>query len=140
MADTDPFAPPNPGADRARRDHAALFRIAERHAGTDERRRRHAHADVPEPYEAASLVLALAAGGAEVTPDEEPVDRSDLIAALTLLPRVRADVDTLEAGLLALARDRGLTWQEIAFGLGLGSAQAARQRFDRVTGRTTTTG
>lgn len=141
MADTshDAFAPPDPGAERARRDHAALFRIAERHADTDERRRRYAHAYVPDPYEAVSLVLALAAGGAEVTPGEEPVDRSDLVAALTLVPRVRADVDTLEAGLLTLARERGLTWQQIAFGLGLGSAQAARQRFERVLGRTAAT-
>ncbi len=29
-----------------------------------------------------------------------------------------------------------MTWQDIAFGLGLGSAQAARQRHDRLTRRT----
>ncbi|SCL29478.1 DNA-binding protein [Micromonospora inyonensis] len=133
-----PFRPPHPGAERARRDHTALFRITERHADTDERRRRHAHAYVPEPYEAVSLVLALAVGAAEAAPGEEPVDHADLMAALTLVPRVRADVDTLEAGLLSLARSRGMTWQEIAFGLGLGSAQAARQRFERVAGRTGT--
>ncbi|MEU4714240.1 hypothetical protein AB0F73_11390 [Micromonospora purpureochromogenes] len=40
------------------------------------------------------------------------------------------------AGLLTLARGRGMTWQAIAFGLGLGSAQAAKQRFERVSART----
>nr|BFE81479.1 hypothetical protein GCM10020093_040800 [Planobispora longispora] len=28
-----------------------------------------------------------------------------------------------------------MTWQEIAFGLGLGSPQAARQRYERLIGR-----
>lgn len=36
---------------------------------------------------------------------------------------------------MTLARDRGLTWQAIAYGLGLGSAQAARQRYERVAAR-----
>ena len=60
------------------------------------------------------------------------------MAALTLIPHVRAEVDALEAGLLQVARGRGLTWQAIAFGLGLGSAQAARQRYERLTVRTGT--
>jgi hypothetical protein len=29
-----------------------------------------------------------------------------------------------------------MTWQEIAFGLGLGTAQAARQRYERLADRT----
>lgn len=33
---------------------------------------------------------------------------------------------------------RGMTWQEIAFGLGLGTAQAARQRCERLADRTDT--
>ena len=31
-----------------------------------------------------------------------------------------------------IARGQGMTWQELAFGLGLGSAQAARQRYERL--------
>ena len=46
--------------------------------------------------------------------------------------------DALEAGLLQVARGRGMTWQAIAFGLGLGGAQAARQRYERLTVRTGT--
>jgi hypothetical protein len=38
--------------------------------------------------------------------------------------------------LLLIARGQGMTWQELAFGLGLGSAQAARQRYERLTRRT----
>ncbi|GAA2710733.1 DNA-binding protein [Micromonospora olivasterospora] len=129
------FTAPDAGRARAHRTHAALARITERHAADDTRRRRHAHPYVPDPYEAVALVTALAAGGAEHAPDEEPVDSADLVAALTLVPHVRAEVDALEAGLLRLARDRGLTWQAIAYGLGLGTAQAARQRYERLTGR-----
>ncbi len=135
--DNDPFTAPDAAQARAHRNYAALMRIAERHAGTDSRRRRYAHPDVPEAYEAATLVMALA-GGAELEPGEEPVDQADLMAALTLIPHVRAEVDALEAGLLQTARGRGMTWQAIAFGLGLGSAQAARQRYERLAVRTGT--
>ncbi|MEV4695559.1 DNA-binding protein [Micromonospora echinospora] len=133
----DPFTAPDAAQARAHRNYAALLRIAERHAGTNSRRRRYAHPDVPDAYEAATLVMALA-GGAELDEGEEPVDQADLMAALTLIPHVRAEVDALEAGLLQVARGRGMTWQAIAFGLGLGSAQAARQRYERLTVRTGT--
>ncbi|MEW2444358.1 DNA-binding protein [Micromonospora marina] len=135
--DNDPFTAPDAAQARAHRNYAALLRIAERHAGTNSRRRRYAHPDVPDAYEAATLVMALA-GGAELDAGEEPVDQADLMAALTLIPHVRAEVDVLEAGLLQVARGRGMTWQAIAFGLGLGSAQAARQRYERLTVRTGT--
>ncbi|MBU8860164.1 MULTISPECIES: DNA-binding protein [unclassified Micromonospora] len=135
--DNDPFTAPDAAQARTHRNYAALLRIAERHAGTSSRRRRYAHPDVPDAYEAATLVMALA-GGAELEEGEEPVDQADLMAALTLIPHVRAEVDVLEAGLLQVARGRGMTWQAIAFGLGLGSAQAARQRYERLTVRTGT--
>ncbi|MEH0972075.1 DNA-binding protein [Micromonospora sp. CPCC 205546] len=137
---TDSFTAPDAGASRAHRTYAALHRITERHAGTEARRRRHTNPYVPDAYEAVALVTALAAGGAEVEPGEEPVDDADLVAALTLVPHLRAEVDAMEAGLLTLARGRGLTWQQIAYGLGLGSAQAAKQRFERLSARTAATG
>jgi len=59
----------------------------------------------------------------------------DLAAALTLLPAARAEVDQVEAALLFTARAGGLSWSRIARAMGLGSAQAAKQRFDRVAGR-----
>ncbi len=45
-------------------------------------------------------------------------------------------MDELEAALLQMARGRGMTWQEIAFGLELGTSRAARQRYERLVDRT----
>ncbi|KXK58121.1 DNA-binding protein [Micromonospora rosaria] len=132
----DPTPPdPGPGSGAAHRTWAALHRLSERHAATEQQRRRHTNPYLADPYEAIAVLLALAAGAAEPTPGEEPVDQADLLAALALVPHLRAEVDTLEAGLLTLARGRGLTWQAIGHALGLGSAQAASQRYDRVTAR-----
>ncbi|WP_433538321.1 DNA-binding protein [Micromonospora sp. CA-249363] len=139
MTTPDLFTAPDPGRARAHRTFEALQRISERHAGSDAQRGRWAHPYVLDPWEAVALVTALAAGGAVRESGEEPVDAADLTAALTLLPHVRAELDALEAGLLTLARDRGLTWQSIAYGLGLGSAQAARQRYERLAARSTET-
>ncbi|MDG4831207.1 DNA-binding protein [Solwaraspora sp. WMMD1047] len=136
----DPFTPPDASRARAHRQYAALHRITERHGDTSSRRRRHAHADVLEPQDAVRLVLALAAGAAQLEPGEAEVDPADLTSALTLIPHVRADLDAIELGLLTMARQRGLTWQAIGFGLGLGSAQAARQRYERLAGRESASG
>jgi hypothetical protein len=84
------------------------------------------------PGEAVRLLVMLAAGSAVVEDGEEAVDAADLTAALTLMPMVRAEIDQIEASLLTIARGQGMTWQELAFGLGLGSAQAARQRYERL--------
>ncbi len=62
-------------------------------------------------------------------------DDGDLLAALALLPAARAEADQVEAALLFTARARGLSWARISGAIGLGSPQAAQQRFDRVTGR-----
>ncbi|MEV6692590.1 DNA-binding protein [Micromonospora sp. NPDC051196] len=122
--------------DRAHHRYAALQRLTERHAATEQQRRRHTNPYAADPYEAIAVLLALAAGAAEPEPGEEPVDEADLLAALALFPHLRAEIDTMEAGLFQLARSRGLTWQTIGQGLGLGSAQAAKQRHDRLTART----
>lgn len=59
----------------------------------------------------------------------------DLTAALALLPAARAELDQIEAAALFTARTAGLSWSRISQAIGLGSAQAAQQRFDRITGR-----
>ena len=59
----------------------------------------------------------------------------DVLAALALLPAARAELDQSEAALLFTARAHGLSWPRISRALGLGSPQAAQQRFGRVTGR-----
>ncbi|AXK34740.1 DNA-binding protein [Streptomyces armeniacus] len=132
----DPFTPPSPDQAREQRAHASLFRIAERHAATDEQRRRQVHPSVLGPHEAVRLVSFLLSGAARPADGEPEVDRADITAALSLVPRARGEMDELEAGLLQMARGRGMTWQEIAFGLGLGTQQAARQRYERLASRT----
>lgn len=59
----------------------------------------------------------------------------DVIAALALLQAARAEVEQLEVALLFTARAQGMSWSRISRAMGLGSAQAALQRFNRITGR-----
>jgi hypothetical protein len=135
---TDPFTSPHPDQARARRVYASLFRIAERHAATDGQRRRQVHPSAIGPHEAIRLVAFLLSGAAQPDDDEPEVDHADITAALSLVPEARGEMDQLEVGLLQMARGRGMTWQEIAFGLGLGTPQAARQRYERLADRTAT--
>jgi hypothetical protein len=134
---SDTWTPPDAPKARAERENAALFRIHQRHADSAARRDRARLAVLVGSEEAVRLLVGLAAGSYMAEEDEEPVDAADLTAALTLIPRVRAETDQLEASLLLIARGQGMTWQELAFGLGLGSAQAARQRYERLTRRST---
>ncbi|MFC9115957.1 MULTISPECIES: DNA-binding protein [Streptomyces] len=131
----DPFTPQQPEQARAHRVHASLFRIAERHAATDEQRHRQIHPSVLGPHEAVRLVSFLLSGAALLDDGEPEVDQADITAALSLVPLMRGEMDELETGLLQMARGRGMTWQEIAFGLGLGTPQAARQRYERLASR-----
>ncbi|WP_320780534.1 DNA-binding protein [Streptomyces sp. CRN 30] len=132
----DPFTPPQPEQARAERVYASLFRIAQRHATSEEQRRRQIHPSVIGPHEAIRLVSFLLSGAAQLDDGEPEVDHTDITAALSLVPLARGEMDELEAGLLQMARGRGMTWNEIAFGLGLGTPQAARQRYERLAGRT----
>ncbi|MER5885482.1 DNA-binding protein [Streptomyces sp. NPDC001941] len=130
------FTPPSAEDARARRVYPSLFRIAERHAATEEQRRRQTNPALLGPHEAVRLVSFLLSGAALVEDGEPGVDRDDITAALTLMPLVRGELDELEAGLLRMARGRGMTWPDLAFGLGLGTPQAARQRYERLLART----
>lgn len=67
------------------------------------------------------------------TPD---VDTAVVLAGVSLLGPARAELDQIEAALLFTARAAGVTWSDVAAALGLGSAQAAQQRFNRVVTRT----
>ncbi|MEV1084897.1 DNA-binding protein [Streptomyces sp. NPDC050211] len=133
----DLFTPPQPEQARAHRVYASLFRIAERHATTDKQRHRQVHPSVIGPHEAVRLVSFLLSGAAQPDDGEPEVDHADITAALSLVPLVRGEMDELETGLLQMARGRGMTWQQIAFGLGLGTPQAARQRYERLASRAT---
>jgi len=116
-----------------RQEHAALFRIQERYAATVESRARLLNPYVVSPHEAVRLVAGLAAGSLAHTDDSEPsVQDADLLAALSLLPLLRAELDDLEVGLQTMARGEGATWAEIADASGLDGPDAARQRHDRL--------
>ncbi|GAA3025762.1 DNA-binding protein [Streptosporangium longisporum] len=135
MSDANPFTRPDPAAQRSERTYTALMRLADRHAGTPERRARHVHPSVPSPHEVVRLVAVMAGGSVPAEPGEPEIDTTDLMAALTLLPQVRAEQDTTELALMKIARGRGMTWQDIAFSLGLSTPQAARQRYERLETR-----
>jgi hypothetical protein len=63
------------------------------------------------------------------------LDQEDILAALTLLPAARAEIDGLEAGLLFTARSAGLTWAQMAHAMGFNSPQACQQRYTRLAAR-----
>jgi hypothetical protein len=60
----------------------------------------------------------------------------DVMHALARLGHVRNDIDRIERELIGAARDLHVTWPDIAAALGLGSRQAAEQRWLRLRGAT----
>ncbi|MCZ2820094.1 hypothetical protein O2V63_07130 [Modestobacter sp. VKM Ac-2977] len=118
--------------------YAALVRLYERYAATPEARVRLLNPHMVSPHEAVRLVAGLAGGSLAYTDDAEPsVQGEDLVAALSLLPLLRAETDDLELGLLTMARGEGLTWAQIADRLGLDGAQEAQERHEQLTRRGT---
>jgi hypothetical protein len=62
----------------------------------------------------------------------DDADATQLLATLTTLHRLRAYFDQWEPVLVDAARNRGVTWAEIAPTLGLASRQAAERRYLRL--------
>jgi hypothetical protein len=109
--------------------YAALFRIHERYAATAAARGRLVDPHLVSPAEAVRLVAGLAGGSLAYTDDAEPqVQAADLLAALSLLPPLRAELDALEAGLLEMARGEGASWAEIARATGSDDGPPDRRR------------
>lgn len=128
---------PPPGEAQAPHPYEALFRIQDRYAATEAARARIVNPHMLSPSEAVRLVAGLAGGSLSYTDDAEPsVQDRDLLAALSLLPGLRAELDDLETGLATMARGEGATWSQIAVASGLDSAQAAQQRHERLARRT----
>lgn len=61
-------------------------------------------------------------------------DEAEVLAALAGVPAVRADLDRVERELIGAARALGVGWPTIARALGLGTRQAAEQRWLRLRG------
>lgn len=135
-SDESPLDASTPAADHARQTYEALFRLHERYAATEAARARIVNPHMLSPHEAVRLVAGLGGGSLSYTDDAEPqVQAADLLAALALLPLVRAELDDLEAGLVTMARGEGATWSQIAAASGLVDPQAAEQRLLRRTAR-----
>jgi hypothetical protein len=79
--------------------------------------------DPVEDHRAAAAVVAAAS---------PTVD--DVMTALARLAHIRNDIDRIERELIGAARDLHVTWPDIATALGLGSRQAAEQRWLRLRG------
>lgn len=63
------------------------------------------------------------------------VGTDELGAALSLFEEIRNQVDRLETQVVIEARRRGMDWKQIAPYQGLGSSQAASQRYQRMMTR-----
>jgi hypothetical protein len=110
----------------SQQEHAALFRIHDRYARTEAARARLVNPHMLSPGDAVRLVAGLAGGSLAYTDDSEPsVQADDLLAALRLVPLLRAELDDLEAGLTTMARGEGATDAQIADAAGAASARAA---------------
>jgi hypothetical protein len=90
-----------------------------------------------QPPAATDLIrfAAWRANAGDPVSDTDGIGDEGVLAALSLLAAARAELDQSEAALLFTARSRGLSWPRISRAMGLGSPQAAQQRFDRVSGR-----
>jgi hypothetical protein len=62
----------------------------------------------------------------------ERVDGPELVDAMVRLRQLRDELARWEPALIGAARERGLTWNEIAPALGLASRQAAERRYLRL--------
>ncbi len=71
---------------------------------------------------------------ASVVASDQP-SAVELLGALATLKDVRTDLDRVERELIGSARELKIAWPEIAAALGLGSRQAAEQRWLRLNGR-----
>jgi hypothetical protein len=75
--------------------------------------------------------VGAASGGVAASSAPEGLTPGELLDALVVLRRVQAELAALEPVLVGAARDMGVSWQELAPALGVGSRQAAERRFLR---------
>jgi hypothetical protein len=105
----------------------ALERLIDRH-GTHQDRLN------PQNVVLAELINSTVAAGLH---DDSPDALEDLRAALSLVAPDQQAADSREVNVIELLRRRGVSWREIAWRRGLGSAQRAQQRFQQLTRRPT---
>jgi hypothetical protein len=118
---------PDPDTERAAREHDARRRLLDAGASSLPRAPWLHRSQPPSSVDLVRFAVWRGQAG-KVTAEE-------VQAALTLLPAARAELEQLETALLFTARAEALSWGQISRAMGLGSAQAALQRFDRITSR-----
>lgn len=82
---------------------------------------------MPDQDAIAHVIKAAAAG--------ESLSAEDLAAALLLTQAVRLDIDLMEADLMDIACNAGMSWEQIATVLDLPDAGTARRRYDQLKDR-----
>lgn len=88
---------------------------------------------VPEISDEDVRALALVLGIADAAPsDRAAVPAEQVLEALAALHRLRARLDVWEPRLIALAREAGVSWAQLAPVLGVASRQAAERRYLRL--------
>jgi hypothetical protein len=80
--------------------------------------------------------LARGGSGPARDRDNREVAGPELLLALANLRRLRDSIAVWEPVLIAAARDRGVTWNDLAPALGVASRQAAERRYLRLNPRT----
>ena len=101
----------------------ALQRLIDHH-GTEDNRR--------VPHEA--VIAELINSTVRATVEDDSADAlEDLRAAMLLVAPDQQAADSREVNVTELLRRRGISWREIAWRRGLGSAQRAQQRFQHLT-------
>jgi hypothetical protein len=100
----------------------AVGRLFMRYCSAEERKQ-------PPPPAAVLISRVLTAAASP----EPTADAADLRDALALVAADQWATEARELNLIKLARDRKMSWRDIAWSLGLDSPQAAEKRFQRLT-------
>lgn len=87
------------------------------------------HPAEPDPLAAAGATIAAAVTAVVAG---APISGADLLTALNHLRWIQAELTATEPVLIRAAREAGVSWQTLAPVLGVGSRQAAEQRYLRL--------
>jgi hypothetical protein len=80
----------------------------------------------------ATTIAGLQSAADNETPRHLEPDDAQLLGALALLRQVRDDLNRWEPTLIGAARERGVSWADLARPLGVNSRQAAERRYLRI--------
>lgn len=108
----------------------AYHRLLARHG--EDREKSAIRDDRPSDLPTEAVLISRAVEHDMENPQAEP---AELLAALVLTAQDQANAESREVNVVSRLRAKGLPWRVIAQYRGLESAQAARQRYERITRR-----